>query len=700
MPSKLISIRSKLKTYYRANRAARWRARLGLCWLVLLGFCGMKSGAASEYQESLDQWRRLTDAGAPIPSVFVKGNNIEFHFGPVHQRTVFAGNWKKLRVPTDGFEANSARLRRVHDGVARTSQSWRQAVVISGKTWSEMLMDWLEQLAPLEPGQGIYYQSYLADGVIFRDTSGRPVFRPLNQVPPGVMIQRRLSMEETVGELAGLLGHHLGLQFPGESLFVVLSPSSRNFVQGLLLDTRNKRSVWLSPAALYDRTERGFDLLFNARGLSAFTLESHGLAIVKNPVSSAARLLDFGVQTVWRFLRFPRPQFPREPPPAGASPGMNLQEWEHWLDRYTGTVLQDGDLRLLVDGNLFFPELKEAIRTATNSINMDVYIFDTDDVAVSVADQLKAGSGSVKTRVIIDRMGSLASGGAPPGTPLPESFDQPTSILKYLKSGSQVQVRPYLNPWMSSDHTKLFLVDGSRAWLGGMNLGREYRYEWHDLMVELRGPVVHALEADFARAWAHEGWFGDAAYLAALLKPRGPTPAGAGEMKVRLLPTRTGWKPFSTAVFGALGKARNHVYIENPYLFDKRVTAALVHARRRGVDVRVILPRLNDFKAGARSNLVTANYLLQHGVRVYFYPGMTHAKAMVVDDWACLGSSNLNHLSLRLCREHNVATSDPAFVARLKTELFTTDFGRSYELTRPISVGWMDVLTDFALENL
>ena len=85
---------------------------------------------------------------------------------------------------------------------------------------------------------------------------------------------------------------------------------------------------------------------------------------------------------------------------------------------------------------------------------------------------------------------------------------------------------------------------------------------------------------------------------------------------------------------------------------------ALVRARNRGVDVRVVLPRVNDLKPGGRSNLVLANYLLEHGVRVYFYPGMTHVKALLVDDWACLGSANLNHLSLRVCQEHRQMAAD------------------------------------------
>jgi phosphatidylserine/phosphatidylglycerophosphate/cardiolipin synthase-like enzyme len=94
-----------------------------------------------------------------------------------------------------------------------------------------------------------------------------------------------------------------------------------------------------------------------------------------------------------------------------------------------------------------------------------------------------------------------------------------------------------------------------------------------------------------------------------------------------------------------------------------------------------------------------ANYLQSHGVRVFFYPGMTHVKALLVDGWACVGSGNLNHLSLRLCQEENVATSDPVFAARLKQDLFEADFRRCYELTQPVTVNWVDYLADLALEG-
>ncbi len=69
-------------------------------------------------------------------------------------------------------------------------------------------------------------------------------------------------------------------------------------------------------------------------------------------------------------------------------------------------------------------------------------------------------------------------------------------------------MRPFLNPWLSSDHSKVYLVDGTHAWLGGMNIGRECRCKSHDLMVELTGPVVTPLEDEFDRQWAHEGPLG------------------------------------------------------------------------------------------------------------------------------------------------------------------------------------------------
>ena len=658
--------------------------------------------AATPRQKSLDEWRDLTAQPEP-PKVFVKGDNVRFYFHRGTNVEEFNGNWSRARVPSDGYHVNTAllkwtqKLRKMPEG----QKGWRQATVISGADWRRLATNILQELTPQERGQGYYYQAFLADRLVYRDTNGIPHFSALSERPRGITLDRRFTVDESLELLGRVAGQHLAATHPGDELFVIISPSAGRFAQPLLLDRQKRECVLLSPSALYDPTERGLGLTFTLQGVGAMVFESHGLALLKNPLSSAARLGDLGVQTLIRFSRMPLPQGTPELPPAANRPGMDLGQWEAWLDKYTGTRREDGALDLMVDGDRFFSRLRESISKATNTIHVNVFIFDKDDVAVDIADRLKARSKEVQVKVIMDRMGSLAAGAAPPSTPLPEEFVPPSSISGYLTDHSRVQVRPFLNPWFSADHCKTYIVDGQYAWLGGMNLGREYLYEWHDMMVELRGPVVRSLESEFRHDWAHAGPLGDLGFAASLFNSVEPqSTASTTWIKVRRLPTKTLWKPFSAAVLNSIRKAQSYIYVENPYLFDKRAIGALVEARRRGVDVRVVLPRENDFKYGGRGNLVAANYLFAHGVRIYFYPGMTHVKALLVDGWSCVGSGNLNHQSLRLCQEQNIATSDPVFAERLKRELFDVDFGSSYEMNRTISVDWADFVADMVLENL
>jgi len=567
--------------------------------------------------------------------VLVRGYQVRFYFITETGVQAFRGDWSRLRVPTSGFRAHSALLRWDQKlSAVPKSDHWREASVIAGAEWRQLATNLIVELAPKTAGHGAYYEAFLADRLLYRDKEGVARSVPVGEVPPDVVVEHRYSTDETLETLGALIGSHLTSSHPGESLFVVLAPNSKRFTQALLVDKRQHQCVFLAPASLYDWTERGSTFSATAEGLGALLPESHGWAILKNPISSAARLADLGVETLVRFIRLPLPKTRSDVPEISNCNGMNLIGWEAWLDRYTGTRREQGTLKLLIDGDEFFPRFHQAIAQATNHIRLNLYIFDRDDIAVKIADELKQRSSEVQVELILDRMGSIAGGMSPPSTPLPEDFVAPSSILSYLKEDSNVRVRPFLNPWLSSDHSKVLLVDGVHAWLGGMNLGREYRYEWHDLMVELSGPVVTTLETEFRHAWAHAGACGDFAYFADLLKASESPVRGATNefIPVRLLPTKTLWKPFSSAAFGALRRAQKYIYAENPYLFDKRIIIALVKARERGVDVRVVLPRVNDFKAGGRGNLVIANYLLAHGVAVYFYPGMTHVKALLIDD--------------------------------------------------------------------
>jgi cardiolipin synthase len=142
----------------------------------------------------------------------------------------------------------------------------------------------------------------------------------------------------------------------------------------------------------------------------------------------------------------------------------------------------------------------------------------------------------------------------------------------------------------------------------------------------------------------------------------------------------------------AIRRSRRYIYVENAYLTDDAFFYELVKARRRGVDVRVVVPLRSDQGQLTRENVLTANALFENGIRVYIYPGMSHLKAAVFDGWACLGSANLDQLSLRINKEVNVATSEPAAVDALVESLFERDFAISPEMEEVFAERWVDSL--------
>ena len=122
--------------------------------------------------------------------------------------------------------------------------------------------------------------------------------------------------------------------------------------------------------------------------------------------------------------------------------------------------------------------------------------------------------------------------------------------------------------------------------------------------------------------------------------------------------------------------------------------------RRRGVDVRVILPDDGNHRAQNYSNELAINTMLRNGIRVYLYPGMSHIKAAVYDGWACFGSANFDKLSLQINEELNLGTSDPDIVSELLERVFIPDFELSEELTTPLPTDWTHRLAEFVSDEV
>lgn len=404
------------------------------------------------------------------------------------------------------------------------------------------------------------------------------------------------------------------------------------------------------------------------------TVKSFGF-LVKNSVSDFSRRLYINAVGLPAARASPIPLL-------SSGAGMDLEHWEHQLDRITGSKSSMGTLEFLIDGEEFFPALIEEIESAQDSIQLRTYIFDNDDFAVRIADLLRRRSQDVEVTVLMDGIGSVTGASVVPVSQ-PESHVAPGSIARYLEMDSRVRARELTNPWFRGDHAKVAIIDRKVAFLGGMNIGREYRYDWHDLMVRMEGPVVEDLARDADRAWEQSGPMGD---LAGLFSrgDRTEEPESAQGYPVRLLYTTAEDSQIYRAKVAAIRRARQYIYIENPYFSDDVILYELIKARRRGVDVRFIISQRGDMPLMDMSNVEAINRMLANGIRVFTYPGMAHSKAAIIDGWLTAGSANLDHLSLRVNDEVNVATSHPTAVNALREHLFERDFEASTELTEPL----------------
>jgi len=597
-----------------------------------------------------------------------------------------------------GTSAATARL----DGLAAAQfealRTDALAIEVHGlSAWQALLSATLEQLAPPEAGRGAMVDFLLQHELfLYRDAAGAVHAVPSVYKPAEIEVAQSHDFIQLLAVMGRQLPETSGAD---RHLLFETGDDSDYGYPFVYADGARGRIVFLQYAPPETRPGQGLPL-GSAVGLFSRTVMDHVRIALNQPVSSVTRLFTLAVTSTVDLAQPHALMLPGQQPvpPLSQGPGMDLVAWERTLDEITGSRLSAGQLHYLIDGAGFFPRLIDLISAARESIYLRVYIFDNDDYAVRIADLLKRRSADIKVKVLVDGLGTLGAGQVRSAS-LPPDHRPPQSMVNYLQTDSSVKVRVLSNPWLAGDHTKAIVIDGTTAFLGGMNIGREYRYDWHDMMVETTGPVVGQIVADFHRAWARAGFLGDLQGLFHRSED-GSSPSSADDYPLRLLYTRPGNSQILRAQIAAIRSARQRIYLENPYLTSDAILFELIQARRRGVDVRVIMPYRSDSGVINKSNALAANSLLKQGARVFIYPGMSHLKAAVYDGWACVGSANFDNLSLRINREMNLATSHEPVVRALVEQVFRPDFEYSLELTEPLPNDWSHHLAELLADSL
>jgi cardiolipin synthase A/B len=334
------------------------------------------------------------------------------------------------------------------------------------------------------------------------------------------------------------------------------------------------------------------------------------------------------------------------------------------------------DIHLLENGEEYFPRVFACIANAKEEVVLETFILFEDKVGLQLHEALVAAARrGVQVDVTVDGFGS------------------PDLSNRFIESLCEAGVRIHvfdpgkrvlgwrINP-LRRMHRKIVVVDRSIAFVGGINYSADHLADFgpgakQDYAVEIRGPLVaeihrftHAALAQGQRYQRGRQWWRWRGRLRT-----SPDKLPAVGSAAAMLVVRDNGKHFSDIERHyriAIRAARKRVIIANAYFFPGYlVIKELRHAARRGVDVRLILQGEPDMPIVKTAATMLYHHLLGAGVRIYEYcERPLHGKVALMDDeWATVGSSNLDPLSLALNLEANVIIRDRAFNEELSERL-------------------------------
>jgi cardiolipin synthase len=316
--------------------------------------------------------------------------------------------------------------------------------------------------------------------------------------------------------------------------------------------------------------------------------------------------------------------------------------------------------------------LLEACESATTSIDLENFIFESDEIGNRFIDVCarKAAQG-VRVRFIWDAAGSF-------------TFFKSSIIEDLKKKGIELRFFKTFVPnifslhkyrsWYFRNHRRTVVIDKKIGFTGSTSISARMT-KWRDTMVRMEGPVVCDMELAFEQMWMRA--------IGKRVKKRPEDLKSDFEFEyVSNTPVPRNRHLYRRLV-EAIRNSEKYIYITTPYFVPThKLMRVLRLAAHRGVDVLLILPAASDFPLvdlGARTFF---HQMLKAGINVHLYKtGMIHVKSVVIDgDWATLGTLNLDNIGLLYNYEANLVTTNAHFAEEMK-EHFEEDLKSSERIT-------------------
>ena len=342
-------------------------------------------------------------------------------------------------------------------------------------------------------------------------------------------------------------------------------------------------------------------------------------------------------------------------------------------------------LTLLEGGRAYFPVLEAACDAARYEIFLETYIFEDDEAGQRIAQALiRAAQRGVATHLLVDGFGSR---------------DIPSRLVSDLRqAGVRFLVyRPDIAPWtfrrqrLRRMHRKLAVADREVAFVGGINIIDDMHTPGQtpprfDYGVRIEGPLVREIHSVARRLWTL-ATYTHVGPTQRESRATLPAPRAAGEQRAALL-VRDNLRHRSDieeAYLSAIRHARAEILIANSYFLPGRAFRhALTDAAARGVRVTLLLQERVEYVLLHYASRALYGSFLDAGIGIHEYSrSFLHAKVAVIDQqWATVGSSNIDPFSLLLAREANVVIQDRKFAGELRASLMAAMTSGAHKVER------------------
>lgn len=346
--------------------------------------------------------------------------------------------------------------------------------------------------------------------------------------------------------------------------------------------------------------------------------------------------------------------------------------------------------RLFFDGDEYFADLASSIEGAKRSILIETYIFRPDAIGRRIEQLLRsAARRGIEVRLLVDGIGSLGWIGQ--RDPQLEKDGALVRIYHPVSWGRLIPRWDHPNsPTLVArlnrrTHRKIAIIDGTTAYIGSVNMTADHSRNasgplaWRDTVLKVTGGPIDDLIRGFDNVWRRSHATSGKRKWAESLPP-----ARLPKLNplVRLNYTLRLRSRSAKSLVRTIGSTRRRLWVTNAYFAPSgAIVRAILRASENGADVRLLVPRNSD--VFFMPLVATSHYkkLLKAGVRVFEYlPRFLHAKTMIIDERALVGTSNLNHRSVFHDFEVDLFVSSPETYKTLE-EQFLKDLEEAEEMT-------------------